>query len=308
METIQYDIVVVGSGPAGLTAAIYALRAGKRVLVLEKAAFGGQITHSPKIENYPGSKQISGNELADQMIDQVLSLGADVNLEEVLDVRLSDDGAIKTVITEDGEYRCRSVILATGVKHRLLGVPGEQELIGNGVSFCAVCDGAFYQGQHVAVIGGGNSALQEAILLSEGCSHVTVVQNLPYFTGEAKLVEVLRAKENVTVILGHTVKEMLSKDGELSGIRIADAEGVQTEISCDGVFVAIGLIPANAPFATVAALNDWGYFDADERCTTGTPGIFVAGDCRSKQIRQITTAVADGAMAVHMAEEYLSSL
>lgn len=307
METIQYDIIVVGSGPAGLTAAIYALRAGKRVLVLEKAAFGGQITHSPKIENYPGSKQISGNELADQMIDQVLALGADVNLEEVLDVRLSDDGAIKTVITEDGEYCCRSVILATGVKHRLLGVPGEQELIGNGVSFCAVCDGAFYQGQHVAVIGGGNSALQEAILLSEGCSHVTVVQNLPNFTGEAKLVEVLRAKENVTVILGHTVKEMLSKDGELSGIRIADAEGAQTEISCDGVFVAIGLIPANAPFAAVAALNDWGYFDADERCTTSTPGIFVAGDCRSKQIRQITTAVADGAVAALAACRYLDN-
>jgi thioredoxin reductase (NADPH) len=305
MQTVNYDIIVVGSGPAGLTAAIYALRAGKRVLVLEKSAFGGQITHSPKIENYPGYTQISGNELADQMVEQALTLGADVNLEEVTDVQLSEDGSIKTVVTEDGSYTCRSVILATGVKHRLLGVPGEEELIGNGVSFCAVCDGAFYAGQHVAVIGGGNSALQEAILLSEGCSHVTVVQNLDHFTGEAKLVEILTNKPNVTTILGTTVAEMLSRDGELCGIRIQGADGQTRELTCDGVFVAIGLVPANAPFADVAALNDWGYFDSDERCATTTPGIFVAGDCRSKQIRQITTATADGAVAALAACRYL---
>lgn len=305
MQTVNYDIIVVGSGPAGLTAAIYALRAGKRVLVLEKSAFGGQITHSPKIENYPGYTQISGNELADQMVEQALNLGADVNLEEVTALQLSKDGSIKTVVTEDGTYTCRSVILATGVKHRLLGVPGEEELIGNGVSFCAVCDGAFYQGQHVAVIGGGNSALQEAILLSEGCSHVTVVQNLDHFTGEAKLVEILTNKPNVTTILGATVTEMLSQNGELRGIRIASADGQTQELACDGVFVAIGLVPANAPFADVAALNDWGYFDSDERCTTTTPGVFVAGDCRSKQIRQITTATADGAIAALAACRYL---
>ena len=305
MDTVQYDIIVVGSGPAGLTAAIYALRAGKRVLVLEKAAFGGQITHSPKIENYPGYAQISGNELADHMIEQALGLGADVNLEEVTGLQLSEDGKIKTVVTEDGNYTCRSVILATGVKHRLLGVPGEEELIGNGVSFCAVCDGAFYQGQHVAVIGGGNSALQEAILLSEGCSHVTVVQNLDHFTGEAKLVEILTAKPNVTTILDTTVTEMLSRDGELCGIRIANANGQTQELACDGVFVAIGLVPANAPFSDIAALNEWGYFDADEACTTATPGVFVAGDCRSKKIRQITTATADGAIAALAACRYL---
>ena len=255
---------------------------------------------------YPGSKQISGNELADQMIDQVLTMGADVNLEEVTDIKLLENGAIKQVITEDGDYLCRSVILATGVKHRLLGVPGEEEMIGNGVSFCAVCDGAFYQDQHVAVIGGGNSALQEAVLLSETCSKVTVVQNLDYFTGEVKLLDILRARDNVELITGTVVTEILADGDTLRGIRIAPANGGEPrELSCDGVFVAIGLIPANAPFASLANLNDWGYFDADENCTTQTPGIYVAGDCRAKRIRQITTAVADGAVAALAACRYL---
>ena len=300
MDTVNYDIIVVGSGPAGLTAAIYALRAGKSVLVLENSAFG------PKIENYPGEMQISGNELADKMVDQVLSLGADVNLEEVLDVQLLEDGKRKRVVTEYGEYTCRSVILATGVKHRLLGVPGEEALIGNGVSFCAVCDGAFYKDREVAVIGGGNSALQEAVLLSESCSKVTIIQNLDYFTGEARLLETLRTRKNVEFIMGTTVSEMLSKDGELCGIRIVRTNtGEQRELHCDGVFVAIGLIPANTAFAAIAKLNDWGYFDASEECTTQTAGIFVAGDCRAKKIRQITTAVADGATAALAACQYL---
>ena len=292
METM-YDIIIVGSGPAGLTAAIYALRAGKSVLVLEKSAFGGQITYSPKIENYPGAGQLSGNELADKMVDQVLGLGAEIGLEKVTELRVSDDGRIKTVVTEDGEHTCRSVIIATGVKHRLLGVKGEEELIGEGISFCAVCDGAFYKDKSVAVVGGGNSALQEAVLLSETCSKVTVVQNLDYFTGEAKLVEILRARDNVEFIMGTTVKEILSKDGELSGVALVKSEsGEESVLYVDGVFVAIGLVPSNSAFAELADLNDWGYFDSGEDCTTKTAGIFVAGDCRSKRIRQITTALA----------------
>lgn len=305
METM-YDIIIVGSGPAGLTAAIYALRAGKSVLVLEKSAFGGQITYSPKIENYPGAGQLSGNELADKMVDQVLGLGAEIGLEKVTELRVSDDGRIKTVVTEDGEHTCRSVIIATGVKHRLLGVKGEEELIGEGISFCAVCDGAFYKDKSVAVVGGGNSALQEAVLLSETCSKVTVVQNLDYFTGEAKLVEILRARDNVEFIMGTTVKEILSKDGELSGVALVKSEsGEESVLYVDGVFVAIGLVPSNSAFAELADLNDWGYFDSGEDCTTKTAGIFVAGDCRSKRIRQITTATADGAVAALAACRYL---
>ena len=306
MDTI-YDIVVIGSGPAGLTAAIYALRAGKSVMVLEKSAFGGQVTFSPKIENYPGAGTVSGNELADKMLDQALSLGADVNLDTVTGVSVGDDG-LKKVITEDGEYICRAVIVAVGVKHRLLGVPGEEEMLGEGISFCAVCDGAFYKDKAVAVIGGGNSALQEAVLLSETSSHVTVVQNLDFFTGEAKLVETLKGKDNVSFIMGTVVKEVLSENGELKGLRLAKAEsGEESVLDCDGVFVAIGLIPSNGIFAELAELNDWGYFDSDESCTTKTPGIFVAGDCRSKKIRQITTATADGAVAALAACRYLEA-
>ena len=306
---IMYDIVVIGSGPAGLTAAIYARRAGKSVIVLEKSAFGGQITYSPKIENYPGAGAISGNELADKMLDGALGLGADVNLETVTGIKLEEDGKVKRVLTEDGEYTCRAVIIATGVKHRLLGVPGEAEMMGEGISFCAVCDGAFYKNKAVAVIGGGNSALQEAVLLSETSSKVTVVQNLDYFTGEAKLVEILKARDNVEFIMGTVVREILSEKGELTGVRLARAEGGEESVlKCDGVFVAIGLIPSNGAFADVARLNDHGYFDTDESCTTNTDGIYVAGDCRSKSVRQITTATADGAVAALAACRYIDQI
>ena len=301
---VMYDIIVIGSGPAGLTAAIYALRAGKSVLVLEKSAFGGQITYSPKIENYPAMGQISGNELADKMVDQVLSMGADINLETVTSIR--DGGDVKTVVTEDGEYECKSVIIAVGVKHRRLGLPNEEDFIGDGISFCAVCDGAFYKDQTVAVIGGGNSALQEAVLLSEGCKKVTVVQNLAYFTGEAKLLEILKSRDNVEFITSHVVDSIIADGGIFKGIKIKNADsGELSEVICDGMFVAIGLAPENAAFAHLAKLNDWGYFDSSEDCTTATPGIYVAGDCRSKRIRQITTATADGAVAALAACAYI---
>ncbi len=300
----MYDIVIIGSGPAGLTAAIYALRAGKSVLILEKSAFGGQVTYSPKIENYPAMGQISGNELADKMLDQALSMGADVNLEKVESIR--DGGDVKVVVTEDGEYECKSVIIATGVKHRRLGLPNEEDFIGEGISFCAVCDGAFYKGQSVAVIGGGNSALQEAVLLSEGCTKVTMVQNLAYFTGEAKLLEILKSRDNVEFITSSVVDSIIADGSTFKGIKIKNEEsGELSDILCDGMFVAIGLAPENDAFAPVAALNDWGYFDSAEDCTTKTAGVFVAGDCRSKRIRQITTATADGAVAALAACAYI---
>lgn len=302
------DIIVVGGGPAGMTAALYALRAGKSVLVIEKNGFGGQITYSPKVENYPGTMSMSGNEFADRFLDQIMAQGADVELDRVTGIR--DEGDVKYVLTEEGgEYECRAVVIATGVKHRMLGLPGETELVGEGISFCAVCDGDFYKGKTVCVAGGGNSALQEAILLSETSAHVTVVQDLDYLTGEQKLQETLLSRENVTVVKGAAIVGLHAEENALRGILVRDrASGEEREIPCDGLFVAIGLIPENDAFAGVAPLNDYGYFDAGEDCLTGRDGIYCAGDCRSKSIRQLTTAVADGAVAALAACRYIDSL
>ena len=302
----MYDIVIVGAGPAGLTAALYARRMGKTVLVLEKSTFGGQITFSPKVENYPGTMQMSGNEFADRLVEQVLAQGADIEMETVTAVE--DRGTVKLVITEEGSHECRSVIIAAGVRHRQLGLPRENEFVGAGISYCAVCDGAFYKGQHVAVIGGGNSALQEAILLAETCSKVTIVQNLPFLTGEQSLQDVLATRKNIEVILG-TVVTGLTGESELTGLELRKEESGETStLSVDGMFVAIGLEPVNEAFQNVAALDERGYFDTDEACVTRTPGVFVAGDCRRKGVRQITTAIADGATAALAACRYLDTL
>ena len=301
----MYDIIVVGGGPAGLTAAIYGLRAGKTVLVIEKGGFGGQIAFSPKVENIPGFQQISGAEFADKLTEQAMGLGAEVELEKVTSV--TKNGEIFTVETEEGSaFEGRTVILALGVKHRMLGLPGEEELVGNGISFCAVCDGAFYAGQHAAMIGGGNSALQEALLLSEVCSKVTVVQNLADFTGEKRLADALLEKENVEVFFSTVVTGYESENGSLTGLQLrSEVTGEERRITVDGAFLAVGLQPENEPFAQHAKLNDWGYFDSGEDCCTATPGLFVAGDCRSKRIRQVVTAAGDGAIAAMAACRYL---
>ncbi len=301
----MHDIIIIGAGPAGLTAAVYALRANKSVLILEKSSFGGQMTFSPKIENYPGFLSVSGTELADSLVEQALSQGAEVELEEVLSVSANSDGT-KTVTTDCGEHTAKAIIFATGAKHRLLGVKGETELVGNGISFCAVCDGAFHAGKNVAVIGGGNSALQEAILLSEVCKSVTVIQNLDDFTGESRLAESLMAKENVSAIFGTVVTEFLSENGELSGLIARNVkDGTETKMDFEGVFVAIGLAPDTKIAEGLAERDQWGYIVSDEKCLTMTDGIFVAGDCRTKGVRQIATAVADGATSALAAIAYL---
>lgn len=301
----MYDIIIIGGGPAGLTAAIYALRANKTVLVLEKGSFGGQITYSPKVENIPGFVSVTGNEFAEKLVEQALELGAEIEPTEVFSVK---DGDVKTVVTEDGDYEAKAVIIATGAKHRLLGVDNEENLIGNGISFCAVCDGAFYKDEEVAVIGGGNSALQEAILLSDVARKVYIVQNLDFLTGEKKLAEQLYTKENVEIITGAVVKEIVG-DEELESIVITKtADGEDRKIDVKGMFVAIGLIPQNAPFSDVIGLDSYGYADADESCITKTVGIFVAGDCRKKRIRQVATACSDGAIAALAACDYVDSL
>ncbi|MDO4494963.1 MAG: FAD-dependent oxidoreductase [Clostridiaceae bacterium] len=302
----MYDIIIIGAGPAGLTAAVYARRAEKSVLVLEKGVFGGQVTYSPLIENYPGFAAMSGNEFAEKLIDQALSQGADIEMETVTEIR--DNGSSKTVVTEEGEHEAKAVIIATGVKHRQIGLPNENELVGEGVSYCAVCDGAFFRGQTVAVLGGGNSALQEAALLSETCKKVYVIQNLDYLTGEAKLAEKLKARDNVEFIMG-TVISALNGEKSLESLTLRrEADGAESKLEVSGLFVAIGLIPGNAAFADIAGLDEWGYIDSDESCLTKTPGIFTAGDCRKKQIRQITTAAADGSVAALAACRYIDSM
>ena len=301
----MHDIIIIGGGPAGLTAAVYALRAGKTVLVIEKNGFGGQIAYSPKVENIPGTLSISGTEFADQLTEQAMNLGADVELENV--IKAEKTGDTFTVTTEEGsEFEGRSLILALGVKHRLLGLPGETELIGHGISFCAVCDGAFYAGQEVVMVGGGNSALQEALLLAEVCKKVTIVQNLPFFTGEQKLGDALREKDNVEVFFSTLVTGYESKDGNLSGVTVRSEEtGAEMSIPADGAFLAVGLVPENGAFSQLAKLDDRGYFASGEDCVTLTEGVFVAGDCRRKAIRQVVTASADGAVAAMAACRYL---
>ncbi len=303
----MYDIIVVGAGPAGLTAALYACRADKSVLVIEKETFGGQITYSPRVENYPGFKVMSGNEFAEKLIDQVMEQGAEIELDTV--TAIDGEGGNFTVHCEGNDYNAKSVIIAAGSKHRQLGLPNENELIGEGVSYCAVCDGAFYKGKTVAVIGGGNTALQEAIALSEGCTHVYVVQNLDFLTGEERLQRDIEKKDNITVILGTVVKELLG-DKALTGIVLENNKGETSTLTLDGIFVAIGQKPENEPFKDILELNEYGYILSGEDCLPegSKPGIFVAGDCRTKRIRQVTTATGDGAVAALAACRFIDEL
>ena len=297
------DIIIIGGGPAGLTAATYACRAGKSVLVLEKNAFGGQITWSPKVENFPGFVSVSGTELGDKLLEQAMAQGAEVELEEAAEIRREGEGFC--VRCASGmSYEGSALILATGARPRMLGVEREEELCGSGVCYCAVCDGAFYAGHPVAVCGGGNSALQDALLLSESCSKVTLIHRRGSFRGEQKLVEALEQRENVEFVMNAAVTELQGEE-ELSGL-VVEQEGVRREIAVDGLFVAVGHQPDNGAFADFLALDAAGYADSGEDCLTVTPGLFVAGDCRKKSVRQLTTAVADGAVTALAAVKYLS--
>ena len=302
----MYDIIVVGGGPAGLTAALYALRAGKSVLVIEKSTFGGQITWSPKVENFPAIPSVSGTELGDRLMAQAEAQGAEFELDEVVAVEL--DGDIKRVKTDfGGEFEAKALIIAVGAKPRMLGLEREEELVGNGVCFCAVCDGAFYKNRPVAVSGGGNSALQDAVLLSDTCSKVYLIHRRATFRGEAKLVETLRSKDNVEFVLESSVTA-LHGENELSGITVTNKDGASRDISVDGLFVAVGHAPDNSVFAQLMELDEAGYAASDESCLTKTRGVFVAGDCRRKAVRQLTTAAADGSAAALAACSYIDNM
>ena len=308
----MYDVIIVGAGPAGLTAALYAQRNGKSALVIEKGTIGGQITSSPKVENIPGFASLSGNEFADKFMEQVLAQGAELELEKVTGIEpFEADGAPAWKVHTEygGDFEGRSVILALGVKHRMLGLEGEEDLVGEGISFCAVCEGDFYKGKTVCMAGGGNSALQEAILLAGKCEKVIMLQDLPYFTGESRLQDVLFAHDNVEKHVDMKITGIKTENGKICAVSAIDnATGIEEDYACDGFFEAIGLIPENDDFKGFADLNQFGYFDSKEDCVTKTPGLFVAGDCRSKFIRQVATACGDGAVAALAACRYVDLL
>ena len=299
-----YDILIIGGGPAGLTAATYGCRAGKSVLVLEKETFGGQISWSPKVENFPGFVSVSGAELGDRFMEQAMEQGAEVELEEAVSV--NTEGDVKTVTCASGaEFQGRSLIIAAGAKPRMLGLPREAELVGSGVCFCAVCDGAFYKDKTVAVNGGGNSALQDALLLSEKCGKVYLIHRRDSFRGEARLVETLRQRENVEFVMNSRITALLGRE-ELSSIVVKTGEESR-EIALEGLFVAIGHAPDLGAFGSLIELDGGGYAASGEDCLTKTPGVFVAGDCRKKSVRQLTTAVSDGSAAALAACAWLDS-
>lgn len=300
----MYDVIVVGGGPAGLTAALYAARAGKDVLVLERESTGGQINYSPLVDNYPGLPGMSGSQFAQALTQQALDQGVHIREEEVTFLRTQ--GELLELTTPQGRYSAIALVLATGVTHRKLGLEGEDELVGAGVSYCAVCDGAFYQGRPVAVVGGGDTALQEALFLSARCSKVTLIHRRDLFRGESRLVEQLRGRDNVEFLLSAAVEKLHAGPEGLTGLTVRDLKGDQTlELAVDGLFVAVGQQPQNQLFANLVMTDDRGYFLAGEDCATSLPGVFAAGDCRVKSVRQLTTAVGDGAVAGLAASRYV---
>ena len=302
----MFDLIIVGAGTAGLSAAIYGVRAGKSVLVLEGAAYGGQIINTPEIENYPGIKKISGFEFATNLYNQAKELGAEIRFEKVLSVQ--EKNGHKIVVTKDKEYEAKAVILATGAKNRNLGIEKEQELVGKGVSYCATCDGMFYRGKVVAVNGGGNTAVEDATFLSEYVEKVYVIHRRDSFRADKAEVDRLVAKKNVELVLNSTIKALESDASGLTGILVVDKDGKERRIQVDGLFVAIGQAPDNEAFRNEVDLDGKDYISAGEDCSTKTAGIFTAGDCRTKAVRQLATAASDGAVAALAAVNYINGL
>ena len=299
----MYDILIVGGGPAGLTAAIYAARAGKTVAVLERETPGGQIVSAPLVENYPGILSISGAELAQKMTEQAKLLGAEFLFTEATGLSKTQDGFL--VSCADGALEARTVILATGASHRKLGLSQEDALTGCGISYCAVCDGAFYDGADVAVVGGGDTALQDALFLANTCRSVTLIHRRNAFRASPHLVSCAERQENIRILRNYTVQKLLRLGDVLQGVELLNLETEETErLDMDGLFIAVGQAPQSAPFQEAVAVEN-GYYLAGEDTKTSLPGVFAAGDGRKKQVRQLTTAVSDGAAAALAACRYL---
>lgn len=299
------DIAVIGGGPAGLTAALYAARAGKTVTVYERECIGGQITRAPLVENYPGAGTVSGLQLGDRMAAQAETAGAGISLTDVQKIAKEASGVFR-LDTDDGAYRAKAVIYACGARPRALGLPGEAELIGHGVSYCALCDGGFFKEQDVAVVGGGSSAFDDALLLSERCHHVTLIHRRSSFRAEQILVERVKQRNNISLLTDTTVSKLIQENGQLTGLKLKRKSGKDETLPVSGLFVSIGRQPDTELLTGLAALDENGYVISDEEMAVSeTPGVFVAGDCRIKRVCQLTTAVSDGTVAAVSACAYL---
>ena len=303
----MYDVIVIGAGAAGMTSALYALRNSKTVLVLESESLGGQIAMSPRLENYPTIKEISGEQFSDNLFDQITSLGAEVEIEKVIGVEKLGEGNFK-VKTEYSEFYGKSVIIASGVKHKHLRTKSNREdLVGHGVYYCAICDGPFYKDREVIVIGDANTAMQYSLLLSSYCKKVYVYTLFDKFFGDKAHVKALLSKENVEWRPNTSVIDFIGED-ELTAIEYKDKDGNILRHEIPAVFVAIGQVPDNKAFANLVDIDEMGYIIADETCKTKTEGVYVAGDCRTKGVRQVATAIGDGAVAGTNASMYIESL
>ena len=300
------DLIIIGSGISGMSAALYALRSGKSVLILEKENVGGQISFSPKVENFPSVLSISGADLSEKIFEQVTNLGAQFELEDVS--KIEKEGNVFTVTTDYSEHKSKAVIIASGVKNRRTGIDGETELIGKGVSYCALCDGAFYAGEEVALIGDANTAVQYVLHLSNYCKKVSVFTLFDKFFAEDYLIKALRAKSNVEVTHEVSLSAFETHEDELSGLTFKKKDGSIFTHDTKAVFIAIGQVPDNEKYASLVELDKSGYIVAGETCETKTPGLYVAGDCRTKKIRQLVTASADGAVAATLACTYIDCL
>lgn len=302
----MYDIIIIGAGPAGMTAAIYGERAGKSTLMIDKAGYGGNIITTPAVENYPGLKNVSGMDFAQALFDQAKSFGAEYESAEVTGI--TDAAGVKTVHTDAGDFDAKTVIIATGQVNRKLGLEKEEQLVGSGVSFCATCDGMFFRGRDVAVIGGGNTALEDAEYLAGVANKVYLVHRRDKFRGEQKTVDRLSKLENVEFVLNSSPVRFIG-DGPVTGLVIKNnLTGEERELAVQGVFEAVGQMPQNANFADITELDETGYIKATEACETDRPGIFVAGDCRTKKVRQLDTAAADGTIAALAASDYINAM
>lgn len=293
IENKIYDVIIIGAGTAGMSAGIYLRRGGKSVLIIEEKTYGGQIILSKEVENYPGIKHISGYEFAMGLYNQTFSLGAEFVFEKVIGITEND---FCEVITDKSVYCSKNIIIATGAKNRPLGLEQEERYIGKGISYCATCDGAFYKGRNTAIVGGGNTALEDALFLSNYCKNVTIIHRRDTFRGEEALLNQLRNKKNVDFIMNSQVINLQGKDN-LTSVIIRNKEGKNSELVIDGLFIAIGQMPQNNIFSSLVKIDEKGYIIADESCKTNRNNIFAIGDCRKKKVRQLVTAASDGAIA-----------
>ncbi len=306
-EEKMYDVIVIGAGPAGMTAALYTSRAELSTLMIERGVPGGQMANTEEVENYPGYETVLGPELANKMFEHARKFGAEYAYGEI--TKVEDHGDYKTVVAGDKEYKARAVIIATGAEYKKLGIPGEKELTGRGVSYCAVCDGAFFRDKEIVVIGGGDSAVEEAVYLTRFAKKVTIVHRRDQLRAQKILQQRAFANEKIDFIWKHVPKKIVEKDGKVGSIILAHREtGEEMEYKTDGVFVYIGMVPLSKPFEELGITNENGYIVTNEKMETKVPGIFAAGDVREKALRQIVTATGDGSIAAQSAQHYVEEL